>query len=332
MLRCSAESGTIPDGHAYPELMQTGGTTAHEPIGGMRKSELFNRVRRTAPAPLADAVRWGARSAGIATARYRQLPDYLVIGAKKGGTTSVINWLVQHPQVMSMFPRAQRHKSPHYFDINYWRGPAWYLSHFPTRAARELRRRRAGAAIVGECSPYYLFHPAAPVRIRETVPEVRLVAILREPVSRAYSNYRDRVVAGTEDLATFEEAIDAEPERTAAATAELLADPGHYDFSHDHHTYLARGHYAEQLRAYFDVFPRAQLLVLPLEALKTDPTAAFRRIEEHLGLDHRAVDLTPRNAREGGPRLDPGTRERLAAHYEPHNRDLAELLGEDFGW
>jgi len=298
----------------------------------MRKSAVFNRIRRAMPMPVADAVRTGARAVGTATSSMRQMPDFLIIGTKKGGTTSVANWLVQHPQVMPMFPRAQRHKSPHYFDLNYWRGPEWYLSHFPTRAARTTRRHRAGRAVVGESSPYYLFHPAAAARVRETAPNARLIAVLREPVSRAHSNYWDRVVARTEDLPTFEEAIDAEKSRTADVTDAWLEDPTHYSFDHDHHTYLARGHYAEQLRAYFDVFPREQLLVLPLEALKRDAAGAFRRIEEHLGIEHRTVDLSPRNTREGNPLILPKTRERLLAYYAPYNRQLTELLGEDFGW
>ncbi len=303
-----------------------------EPIGGMRKSTRWNRVRRGAPTELANFLRDSARTYGSATARHRQMPDFLVIGAKKGGTTSVANWLVEHPQVMPMFPRVQRRKSPHFFDINYGRGADWYLSHFPTRLARNARRRRAGAAQVGETSPYYLFHPAAAARIRETAPQARLIAILREPVSRAHSNYFDRVVAGTEDLPTFEQAIDAEEGRLSGVTNEWLAVPDHYSFDHDHHTYLARGRYAEQLRIYFEYFPREQLLVLPLEALKNDAAGAFRRIEDHLGLDHHAVDLGARNAREGNPKILPETRERLAAYYEPFNRELTELLGEDFGW
>jgi hypothetical protein len=312
--------------------MTAGRVPGAEPIGGMRKSALSNRLRRGTPAQAAEALKSGARAYGSATSRFRQPPDFLVIGAKKGGTTSVANWLVQHPQVMPMFPRIQRHKSPHYFDINYWRGRDWYLSHFPSSAVRRLRERRSGGAQVGESSPYYLFHPAAPARIRETAPDARLIAILREPVSRAHSNYWDRVVAKTEDLGTFEEAIDAEEQRLDGVTDAWLTEPANYSFDHDHHTYLARGHYADQLRNYFEHFPREQLLVLPLEALRNDPAAAFRRIEDHLGLDHRKVDLEARNAREGNPKILPETRERLAAYYAPHNRELTELLGEDYGW
>ena len=114
--------------------------------------------------------------------------------------------------------------------------------------------------LVGESSPYYLFHPAAPARISETVPDVKMIAVLREPVSRAHSNFWDRVASGSEDLPTFEAAIEAEPERLRGLSDSDLTDPHAYNFHHDHHTYLARGEYAGQLRRYFEVFDRGQLV------------------------------------------------------------------------
>lgn len=302
------------------------------PIGGVETPGWVRRFAPRVPEPAKAAARTGFRAYGRATSALRDGPDYLVIGAKKGGTTSVINWLVKHPQVMPLFPRMQRHKSPHYFDINFHRGLDWYLSHFPSRPARATHARRHGPARTGEASPYYLFHPAVPGRVAEQFPDARMIAILREPVGRAYSNYWDRVATGNESLATFEEAIEAEESRLASATEEWLSVPGHYHFCHDHNSYLARGRYAEQLERYFATFPRDQLLVLPLEALHRDPGGSFRRIEDHLGLDHHEVDLTARNARENKPPLDPATQERLRDYYRPHNERLTELLGEDFGW
>ena len=273
---------------------------------------------------------------GSATASRRALPDYLVIGAKKGGTTSVANWLLAHPQVMGLVPRLQSAKSPHYFDVNYWRGRDWYLSHFPTTAARDRLAGRIGAApVVGESSPYYLFHPAAPHRIAETVPDARLIAILREPVSRAYSNYWDRRATRTEDLSTFEEAIAAEPGRLAGVSDELLADPHGYSADHDFHAYVRRGEYADQLQRYLDVFGREQLLVLTLDELHEDAAGSFRTVQRHLGLQDHTLEtsLKEHNVRRSDyPRIDPATRDRLREHYAPHNAALEQLLGRSLGW
>ncbi len=188
-------------------------------------------------------------------------------------------------------------------------------------------------SVAGEASPYHLFHPAAAERATADLPAARVIALLREPVARAYSNFWDRKTFGSEEFDRFEDALEAEPDRLASVDQDRLRhDPHYYSFHHDHHSYRARGRYAEQLRAYFAVFPRDQLLVLPLDALKRDAMAAFRRIEAHLDIEHHPVDLSPRNAREGNPPIPAETRERLMAYYAPYNQELRELLGEDFGW
>lgn len=303
-------------------------------IGGVRRSPMTKRVRAAVPDPVVTQLRAAVRAYGSATASRRPRPDFLVIGAKKGGTTSIINWLLRHPQVMGMIPRAQSAKSPHYFDINYARGEKWYLSHFPTEAARSRRAAKVGLPQhTGESSPYYLFHPYAAERIKATTPEARMIAILREPVSRAYSNYWDRVATGHEDLPTFEEAVAAEPGRLAFGD-DTLADPGSYSYDHDHHAYLRRGEYAPQLRRYFEVFPREQLLVLTFDELRADAEGVFQQVQRHLGLEDHALDqgLEAFNVRTDYPKIDPATRDRLREHFAPHNSELEQLLGRPLGW
>ena len=307
---------------------------ARQGIGGVRRSPMAKRVRSVLPDPVVARLRSAVRAYGSATAARRPPPDFLVIGAKKGGTTSVINWLLMHPQVMGMIPKAQSAKSPHYFDINYWRGESWYLSHFPTAAARARRATSVGLPQQsGESSPYYLFHPHAAARIQATTPDARLIAILREPVSRAYSNYWDRRATGHETLPSFEEAVAAEPGRLSVSDASL-ADPRAYSYDHDHHSYLRRGEYAHQLRRYLELFPREQLLVLTLDELHDDAERAFLDVQGHLGLQAHALDqsLEAFNVRTDYPPIDPGTRDRLREHFAPHNAELEQLLGRRLGW
>jgi hypothetical protein len=302
-------------------------------IGGLQRPAAISSLRDRVPEPIVEGAKRAFEQLGEATARWRDLPDFLIIGTKKGGTTSMMSWLIAHPDVMRLVPGFQRRKSPHYFDLHYDRGEAWYRGHFPTSAARTLHARRHGhRPLLGEASPYYMFHPAAAARIHETAPQVRLIALLREPVARAYSNYWDRVATGHEELPSFEEALAAEDARLASVTADSLSPPGAYSYDHDHHAYLARGRYAEQLQPYLDLFGRDRMLVLPAEDMFRTPQGTFDRVQTFLGLRLQPVTLTPRNQRTGYPPIAPETKSRLEEYYRPHNARLCEMLGQDFGW
>jgi hypothetical protein len=133
-------------------------------------------------------------------------------------------------------------------------------------------------------------------------------------------------------LPTFEEAIAAEEERLREATPQFLHEPAAYSYEHDHHSYLARGRYAEQLELFLERFDSEQLLVMPAESMFRTPQAAFDRVQHFLGLPLQPVTLAPRNQREGYPPIAPATRDRLKEYYRPHNERLRALLGEDYGW
>jgi len=304
------------------------------PVRGIELPSVLRRARGATPVPVRHALRAGVRRYGTVTASQRLLPDFLIIGAKKAGTSSLMNWLFHHPAVARMFPAAQGVKSPHYFDINYDKGPRWYASHFPSRAARHRQERGLGGlSVVGEASPYYMFHPAVPDRVARDLPNVRLIVLLREPVARAYSNYWDRVAFGTEALPTFEQAIDAEPQRLAQVdTDRLRNDPGYYSADHDHHTYLARGRYAEHLRPWLERVPADRLLIVRADDLFREAATTFDAVQDFLKLPVRhEVTLVPYNSRTQPP-IEPATKARLAEYYRPYNAELYELIGRDLGW
>jgi len=286
-------------------------------------------LRRATPRFAHLAARSAVRQYGTRTASQRPLPDYLIIGAKKGGTSSLTNWLLQHPDNLRMFPPFQPLKSPHFFDINYHQGVAWYRGHFPT----ERVRSRHPGAVVGEASPYYMFHPAAAARAYSVAPDAKVITVLRNPVSRAHSNYWDRVSAGSETLPTFEAAIEAEEARVARVEIERLGrDPGYYSFEHDQFTYLARGRYLEHLQTWLDTYPPTQVLVLRAEDMYANPAAVFEQVQSFLGLRFSsAVNLKTYNERPK-PSMDPRTRDRLAEYYRPYNEALYERLGRDMLW
>jgi Sulfotransferase domain len=262
------------------------------------------------------------------TARLRLLPDYLIIGAQRAGTTSLYEYLAQHPGVAPPL----MHKGVHFFDTNYTGDLDSYRAHFPTRTYKwYVSAFRHREFVTGEGSPYYLAHPHAPYRIAELLPNAKLIALLRDPVERAYSHYQHEVARGFEGL-VFEEAIEREPDRVAGELEKMRADPSYNSFSYQHHTYLTRGRYAEQLEVWYSLFPRQQILVLGSEDFFADPDRTYRKVLEFLGVPPVSLARYEAfNPRRYG-RMEEATRRRLIEYFAEPNRRLYELVGMDFGW
>lgn len=248
----------------------------------------------------------------IETAHLRQSPGFIIIGAQKGGTTSLYHYLTEHPDVGTPLK-----KEIHYFDFNVDKGPDWYLAHFPLRGE---------AVVVGEASPSYLPHPDAPGRLYALLPEVKLIALLRHPVDRAYSHHQMNVRKGVETL-PFEEAIAREPERLADG-GDPSSSQGNWRFF----SYLSRGFYAEQLERWLTFFPRENMLIIKSEDLYEEPGQIYNQTLEFLGL--RAWNRPGfENYKPGEYNgLNPETRARLIGRFAPHNARLYDLLGRNFGW
>jgi len=271
------------------------------------------------------------RGYGVATSPWRPHPDFLLIGAKRGGTTSLWRYLAEHPDILRLFPRPEKIKGVYYFDEQYARGDRWYRSHFPTAVTRARHARGGRRVIAGEATPYYLYHPLAPRRAAADVPDARILVVLRDPVERAYSHWKERR-SNDGDPLDFEAALDAEPARIAGEEARLLADPRAVSVAHRHWSYADQGRYAPMLERWFAAFGRDRVHVEISEEMYADPQAAFDRVTVHLGVArHRLQDPVAHNA-EPSPDLDPRIRSRLADLLAPDIRATAELLGRALPW
>jgi Sulfotransferase domain len=274
------------------------------------------------------AARWGAQAYARPTAGLRLLPSYLIIGAQRAGTTSLHRYLVQHPAVRTML----RTKGVHFFDTSYGRGMSWYASRFPTRAyGWYVRRRHGNRLITGEASPYYLFHPHVPSRVARHLPDVKLIVLLRDPVARAHSHFQHETARGFETL-SFEEAIDAEPLRLGGELERMRREPLYNSFAHQHHSYLARGLYHDQLATWWSLFPGEQVLVLSSERFFAEPDRTFAQVLDFLELPAFTPPAYERHNAYDYGRLSEPVRRRLADHFREPNRRLYAALGEDLGW
>jgi hypothetical protein len=232
------------------------------------------------------------------------LPDFVIIGAQKGGTSFLYHLLTRHPLVE---PAAR--KELHFFDQPelFDNGAGWYRRCFPRLGSKDGQR-----SITGEATPYYLFDPPVAKRMAEIVPKARLIALLRNPVDRAYSHYQMQVKRGTEPR-TFEEAMEQE-----------------------HSSYVSRGIYVDQLLRWFEFFGKEQMLILKSEDFFERPVETLKVVLAFLDLPDwqpEASELQQR--RHVGTykqKMDPSTRQRLEAYFEPYNQRLYECLDVDFGW
>lgn len=280
------------------------------------------------------------------------LPTFLIVGAAKCGTTSLASYLRAHPQVH--VPEA---KELYFFsrDDLYAQGLDAYAAQF---AGAD------GATAIGEATPDYMFFPWCAERIGASLPDVRLIACLRDPVLRAHSHYLHWYDDKARERRSFPEAIADE---LGGPLDERREDP---EERPPYFGYVARGLYLRQLERLAALVGRERLHVVLLDEMERDPEAVFAGVCRFIGVDpdvrpenlgarenpyhqwrpawlwrfmhhHRVFERLPRRfgrwlaldvmtARvRSAPPMDPATRERLAAFYAPHNAELARWLSRD---
>lgn len=262
-----------------------------------------------------------------ATAFARALPDFVILGGMKCGTTSLYTALGQHPRIVS----AQL-KEAHYFDHNYVHGAWWYRAVFPLKPYLLAKKLWCGGAVLtGEATPYYLFHPHVPARLHALLPHAKLIVLLRDPVERAYSHFRHNQRFQWESL-SFEDALAAEDERLRCDRERIARHETRLSENYWKYSYLARGTYADQVAAYFALFPRRQLLMIRSEDYFADPAQTFRQVFEFLGLGNELPSTVTARHKVRGQSAPAATAVHLYQHFAPHNARLYEILGTDLGW
>nr|CRH05325.1 Putative sulfotransferase protein [Candidatus Magnetococcus massalia] len=246
-----------------------------------------------------------------------RLPHFIIAGAPRSQTSRLWHMLMRHPDVAMAALRPE----PKFFlvDESYQQGLEYYSKQWFSALPK--------ATVLGEKSTNYLESAKAAERIAVSLPDVKLIFILRDPVTRAFSNYRWSRQNGMEQ-ASFSQALAQEEARESELDPKLrFARP---------HAYYSRGLYAELLTPYFERFKREQIRILFYEQMLTDPTSMLCTVHRFLELPERpgdAMDLGVVNpSQDTGPdslQLDLASEQQLRQRYRTPNHALRQLLQLD---
>jgi len=251
----------------------------------------------------------------------RSKPDFIIAGVQKGGTTSLFNYLAQHPQVATSSV-----KEVHYFDVNYLAGMEWYLQCFPLEI-------ECVGKVVGEASPYYIFHPLSAQRIKKDLPDAKIIILLRNPIARAYSNFQMQLRHKNEKETTiFEEGIAKEDARMEGEVEKILNDESYNSYNHRKLSYKSRGLYYQQVKHWLDIFGREKILILKSEDFFAQTMGELKKVYKFLGINYfEPPNLEPSNKHEYQP-ISSDAIEELKKYYKEDGEKLVQLLGANFKW
>jgi hypothetical protein len=208
----------------------------------------------------------------------RPFPDFLIIGCQKGGTSSLFEYLVQHPQIDGSLI-----KEVQFFTSRHWIGERGYRSFFPPK--------NDSGCLATESTPYYLFSEVAPGRVAAMLPEAKLLVLLREPVGRAYSHYKHNCRRGHETR-SFEEAVEADIS-IFEKQGSISKSPDETEQNYRHFSYVRRGLYDLQIARWLEYFPRENFFISRAEDFFKNPSDITQKAIRFLGLENvpLATDL-----------------------------------------
>ena len=265
-----------------------------------------------------------ARPANYITSPLRVLPDFFVIGAVRSGTTSLFHYLGQHPCIES-----SAYDEIGYFDDNFHLGLNWYKSLFPTQFTKNKTRDKHGKFLTYDVTPFYIYNPLVVKRILKYFPNSKIIASLRNPIDRAYSNYMIAFQDGDIDC-SFEDVIQSELDEINKTKTKLKDESFLVDTYYNR--ILSRGFYADQLKIWYEFFPKNQLLMVSSENLANNTNSSLTEIFNFLGLSDTEIKDTSRKNKREYPPMKKETRNFLIEFYKPHNKELYRLINRKFDW
>lgn len=263
----------------------------------------------------------------ILTQSLHTLPTFLIIGAAKCGTSSLYDYLMQHPCVGKSLT-----KQIHFFDRYYDRKISWYKVCFPfvwEKFFIEKIKHKNFAS--GEATAHYMTHPLAAQRAHKVVPNAKIIVMLRNPVDRAYSHYQMERDHKQEDL-TFEDAIEKEPERIKGEIKEMLNNKNNSGRNYPHRAYVKSGEYLEQIEPWMKLYPKENFMFINSEEFNKNPSLVYNQVLNFLGLEYFELKTYEKIRKRKYEKMNLDVRKKLIEYYRLPNQNLFKFLGINFNW
>tara|TARA_B000000460_G_scaffold142863_1_gene100817 strand:+ start:498 stop:1418 length:921 start_codon:yes stop_codon:yes gene_type:complete len=259
------------------------------------------------------------------TSSFRTLPNFFVIGGVRCGTTSLYHYLGQHNCI-----KQAMYDELGYFDDNFHLGLNWYRSLFPTKFIQKKIESKYKKFLTYDVTPFYIYNPLVVDRIFKFSPNAKIIAVLRNPIDRAYSNFNNRIQDEGDTETTFEEIVYSEIEKIK--NNENNNENNVFLVNEFYDLDLARGFYAKQLKFWFKKFPRKNIFLTSSEELATNTDKTVSEIFEFLEVPEQKIsDLTKQNKIKY-PKMKDSTREILINFFKPYNEELFGMIGSKFDW
>ena len=262
-------------------------------------------------------------TAGI-TGPFRVLPEFIIIGSMKCGTTSLYYDICEHPCTL-----AAAYDEIGFFDSNFHLGINWYRSMFPTKGQIEDIKHKEGVAITGEDTPFYFWNPIAAKRIQKLLPNIKLIIILRNPIDRAYSEYQD-LASNKSNFPSFETVIENEM-NSQRNNADIITEEN-FEVFNQKNSYLLKGIYVDQLKIWTSLFPKEQIFILSTENLNSDPIDALGSVFQYLNLPDYKIKNPQHQKQKKYSSMKTETRNELIEFFKPHNERLFKMINKKFDW
>lgn len=259
---------------------------------------------------------------------FRVFPSFIIAGFPRCGTTSLYNYLILHPSIVP----AQR-KEIRFFNQNFGIGLNWYKLFFPTSFSKyKLNNKFRKDFMAGDGSGTYVHHPLSPIRIKNSIPDVKIIILLRNPIERAYSQYYHNSKQGIESL-SFEKAIENESKRIEGEWERMKKEKGDYSFKYHNFSYLSAGIYVDILKPWLETFSEKQILILGSEDMNESPQKIFNKTITFLNLLSYDFSKFERyNFYDDRPSMSNQMKKKLYEFFKPHNLRLYKFLGRNFNW